>query len=515
MAGFNEYPYRDYSGFNLDWIVEQVKKLAEDLHTFIDTSTIKYHDPINWDITTQYEANTIVRNGTSVYLSKQPVPKGVAITNTDYWFWIGETSADSAEIARKMRMTQMSPKIALLGDSAIHDMPISLFRPYFNGAQITSYYQSGDGNIGWTNLMTQINRITEAPDIVIIWCGSNDIPGTTSADFGGIIGAPDITDHSISNDPMTVVEWMKYCINYIKNAYPSAQIYNVLRPTHPNKPRSFWEYYAWVQKSIMREWAVPVIDAQELVNFSTFVTAQNTIFTDTDGQHYNNDLYARLVPKIANAIQAGAPETSDITRPTYFFAPASVINTSFARGSDVNIRHVLSWIVRHCTQPGSGTGAGTFIGKGLAHSDLGDTFASFLAFVYTAGTTKILYTNGIDFSCYVLDSTDNESEIGGLVQTYDITSDNTRAWFNFPIGDYVVRFSALETLSLPASVVTVLRVAQANVLMKIRKSYNNDTSVMGVHVELQPARNASIVKGWRRNSDAAQNWYQYTGTVIS
>lgn len=92
MAGFNEYPYRDYNGFNLDWLVNQMKNLGGAFDAFVETNILKYSDPIDWSITTQYEANTIVRNGEDVYLSKQAVPAGVAVTNTDYWFKVGDLS---------------------------------------------------------------------------------------------------------------------------------------------------------------------------------------------------------------------------------------------------------------------------------------------------------------------------------------------------------------------------------------------------------------------------------------
>ena len=89
---FKKYPYQDYNAFNLDYLIEEMKRLGLDYKAFVEANVIKYHDPIAWDITTQYEPNTIVSNGTDVYLSKQPVPAGVAVTNTDYWFKVGDLS---------------------------------------------------------------------------------------------------------------------------------------------------------------------------------------------------------------------------------------------------------------------------------------------------------------------------------------------------------------------------------------------------------------------------------------
>lgn len=73
--------------YNLGWLIEQLLSFKQDLATAIDLKTIKYADPIQWDITTQYPANTVVvdpKSGTA-YMSKVPVPAGVELTNTNYW----------------------------------------------------------------------------------------------------------------------------------------------------------------------------------------------------------------------------------------------------------------------------------------------------------------------------------------------------------------------------------------------------------------------------------------------
>lgn len=84
---FNQYPYLNLNDFNLDYILKTLRVLSERLENFISLNTIKYANPIQWNITKQYEANTVVidANDSTAYLSVQPVPTGVAITNTDYW----------------------------------------------------------------------------------------------------------------------------------------------------------------------------------------------------------------------------------------------------------------------------------------------------------------------------------------------------------------------------------------------------------------------------------------------
>lgn len=84
---WNQYPYINLNDLNLDYLLNKLKALEVQLVDFIKINTIKYADPIQWNITTQYEANTVVIDGNTgtAYLSTQPVPSGVALTNTDYW----------------------------------------------------------------------------------------------------------------------------------------------------------------------------------------------------------------------------------------------------------------------------------------------------------------------------------------------------------------------------------------------------------------------------------------------
>lgn len=84
---FNKYPYTDFHELNLSWVIATLTELDEEIKKFVSLNAIKYADPIQWNITKQYETNTVVIDpltGTA-YISVQPVPSGVALTNTDYW----------------------------------------------------------------------------------------------------------------------------------------------------------------------------------------------------------------------------------------------------------------------------------------------------------------------------------------------------------------------------------------------------------------------------------------------
>ena len=87
MGLFDQFPYTNFHELNLDWLLKMIKELENTVNNFVALNTIKYADPILWNITSQYEANTVVvdpQTGTA-YISKKAVPSGVSLTNTDYW----------------------------------------------------------------------------------------------------------------------------------------------------------------------------------------------------------------------------------------------------------------------------------------------------------------------------------------------------------------------------------------------------------------------------------------------
>lgn len=82
-----KYPNSNNEILNLDWLEYTVKHLSEEVKNFINLNTIKYADPILWDITMQYEANTVVVDGRTgnAYISTRAVPSGVQLNRTEYW----------------------------------------------------------------------------------------------------------------------------------------------------------------------------------------------------------------------------------------------------------------------------------------------------------------------------------------------------------------------------------------------------------------------------------------------
>lgn len=109
MVNFNEYPYRNLTDLNLDYLEKKVNELKESVDAFITLNTIKYANPIQWDITKQYETNTIVINPLTgvAYLSTKPVPAGVSLSNTDYWTEVFNLAELLGGILNNLTVTNM------------------------------------------------------------------------------------------------------------------------------------------------------------------------------------------------------------------------------------------------------------------------------------------------------------------------------------------------------------------------------------------------------------------------
>lgn len=63
----------------------------------------KFADPIQWDDTRQYEHLTVVQYQGGTYVSKQPVPVGIPITDTNYWLYWADFNAQIEQYRQEVR----------------------------------------------------------------------------------------------------------------------------------------------------------------------------------------------------------------------------------------------------------------------------------------------------------------------------------------------------------------------------------------------------------------------------
>lgn len=95
MAFYDKFPYTNFQEINLDRIIQQLVEVQEGLQFVIDNASLKYADPIQWNITRQYQANTVVIDPATgiAYISTKPVPSNILITDPGYWTPIFDLSA--------------------------------------------------------------------------------------------------------------------------------------------------------------------------------------------------------------------------------------------------------------------------------------------------------------------------------------------------------------------------------------------------------------------------------------
>lgn len=88
---FEHFPYTNTHDLNLDWILNIVRKMSDELEAYVVNNQITFADPINWIITSSYAAHTITKDPATDtwYISRKPVPPGILISNGAYWEQLG------------------------------------------------------------------------------------------------------------------------------------------------------------------------------------------------------------------------------------------------------------------------------------------------------------------------------------------------------------------------------------------------------------------------------------------
>lgn len=176
-----EFPHtRNYEG-DLGFIIKSIIELNEKYDVFFAENHIKFADPIQWDITTQYSPYTIVSDSATdgAYISKQAVPTGIQITNSDYWEFIGYLTIDAfarlqiSDILRFICNIYESTTTATANRS-VGDFVMIESHFY----QVTAPITSGDEYTTGTNITA-----TTIEDMIVYICRVN-IPFVTPEMFG-------------------------------------------------------------------------------------------------------------------------------------------------------------------------------------------------------------------------------------------------------------------------------------------------------------------------------------------
>lgn len=120
MAFYDKFPYTNFQEINLDRIIKELMDVKDGLQFVIDNASLKYADPIQWNITHQYQANTVVIDPATgiAYISTKPVPDNVQITDTGYWTPIFDLSDLFSDLEQEITDEQTARQAA---DHALSD----------------------------------------------------------------------------------------------------------------------------------------------------------------------------------------------------------------------------------------------------------------------------------------------------------------------------------------------------------------------------------------------------------
>ena len=144
-------PYTNFHDLNLDWIMETLNEFNTKLTNFVSLATIKYANPIQWNITSQYEANTVVvdSNG-NAYLSVRPVPSGVSLDRTEFWTKIGNFDELWADVKKAITPNDEGHSPTATAARAVNDLV------WVNGAlvRVTRAMIAGDAYVPGSNCVS-------------------------------------------------------------------------------------------------------------------------------------------------------------------------------------------------------------------------------------------------------------------------------------------------------------------------------------------------------------------------
>lgn len=151
ITPIHKAPYTNFHDLNLDWIIEVLNEFNAKLTDFVSLATIKYADPIQWDITSQYEANTVVvdSNG-NAYLSVRPVPSGVSLDRTEFWTKIGNFDELWADVKRAITPIDEGHSPTATAARAVNDLV------WVEGAlvRVTKAMNAGDAYVPGSNCVS-------------------------------------------------------------------------------------------------------------------------------------------------------------------------------------------------------------------------------------------------------------------------------------------------------------------------------------------------------------------------
>ena len=184
MFPFNTYPYDNLTDLNLDWIIATIKKLNKEMDTYTALNTISWGG--TWNIGDAYKQWTIVEDSGNGYISIQPVPRNVSISDTNYWVMVADYSALYASFNQRITDLENAvdtinnttiPSLQTLLQNEIDTATLGIIRPEDYGAV-------ADGVTDCSGAIQ--DAIDNNPDSTILFTGGTYAIENTITDVRGI-----------------------------------------------------------------------------------------------------------------------------------------------------------------------------------------------------------------------------------------------------------------------------------------------------------------------------------------
>lgn len=332
---FHEYPYTDFHEMNLDWILRRIKQLTKEMIDFEAVNTISYEG--EWDITKGYARWSVVVDNGIGYIAIQPVPSGIALTNTDYWVDIAEFSTIIAGLGQ--RVVQAENDIDTLQNdlSDVAEEVAGKFSRLTSGTKIycvgnSFVWGSGgapvppSGDRGWAYYMSQLTGCTyermcqNGGDFLSRATSGATFPNKTYRealaeyvasktqeqldDFDYVIFGGGYNDHSEAFSNYTgLVSEIRTTIRYVKQHFRNAKVVLIplMADTFKNNADQGIEkeYLAY-----MTAWTNASIQEGCLTCEDTYTwTFRRTAFGAGDNIHLNDDGYQRIARYMTAVIE--------------------------------------------------------------------------------------------------------------------------------------------------------------------------------------------------------------------
>lgn len=172
-----------------------------------------------WDATKSYEYLTTVSSGNNSYTSRQNVPAGTPLTNTDYWMQTGNYGAQLTEIEEDIQTIKNTKgnlggyNVLIIGDSYGDQSKFS-FNVY---STILKNIIESEGGLCTVNCQGGAGIVTKSPEGNNLLDLYNQVPGKTSYTMVIVQG--------FANDINQITPDISPLINAIKIGSPNAIIY--------------------------------------------------------------------------------------------------------------------------------------------------------------------------------------------------------------------------------------------------------------------------------------------------